>query len=156
MELLNQYFTTITSSLLDACVRLTLTIKRRKSPVLMITCPMCRIYESRTCIKLYTQPMRLKLLVLLGFPHSIKDRISQVVTHLFNESAFNMFSQVTYPTFLKTAQVTALSKGDKRQECDNYRPLSVLPCISKIQESFMNLELGLLAWVFWPCIQAYA
>lgn len=102
-ESLNQYFTTIASSLLDSCVRLTLTIKRRKSPALMITCLMCHIYESRTCIKLYTQPMRLKLLVLLGFPHSIKDRISQVVTHLFNESAFNMFSQVTYPTFWKTA-----------------------------------------------------
>ena len=56
----------------------------------------------------------LKLLVLLGFPHSIKDHISQVVTHLFNESAFNIFNQVIYPTFWKTAKVTPLSKGDKR------------------------------------------
>ena len=49
------------------------------------------------------------LLVLTGFPQELSDRICQVaiVTHLFNESAFN-------PTSWKTAQATPVSKGDKK------------------------------------------
>ena len=67
--------------------------------------------------------------------------ISQVVTHLFNES----FNQGVYPTSRKTAEVTPVFKGGKRSESDNYRPFSVLPCISKIHESYMNLELQAFA-----------
>ena len=36
-------------------------------------------------------------------------------------------------------------KGGKISESDNYRPFSVLPCISKIHESYMNLELQAFA-----------
>lgn len=63
--------------------------------------------------------------------------ISQVVTHLFNAS----FQQGRYPASWKTAKVTPLFKGGEQTERDNFRPISVLPCLSKIQESFANSKL---------------
>ena len=100
---------------------------------------------SRTFIKVYTQSTSFdasKATGSDGIPARalkiVAPHISQVVTwHLFNES----FNQGTYPTFWKTAKVTPVFNDGKRSECDNYRPFSVLPYISKIHESFMNLEL---------------
>ena len=37
--------------------------------------------------------------------------------------------------------VTPLFKGGSQTERDNYRPISVLPCISKVYESFANNDL---------------
>ena len=39
---------------------------------------------------------------------------------------------------LKIARVTPLFKGDENYELGNYRPVSVLPCFSKILEKIMN------------------
>ena len=98
---------------------------------------MCHIYVSRTFIKLYTQLTSFdasKATNSDGIPAPL---ISQVVTHLFSES----FNQGIYPAFWETAKVTPVFNGGKRSECDSYRPFLVVPCISKIQESFMNSEL---------------
>ena len=63
--------------------------------------------------------------------------ISQSLSHLFNESLrTGHFSSVR-----KIARVTPLFKGGSPTDCDNYRPISVLPCISKIIESFVNTDL---------------
>ena len=41
----------------------------------------------------------------------------------------------------ETGGVTLHFKGGSPTDCDNYRPISVLPCISKIMESFVNTDL---------------
>ena len=63
--------------------------------------------------------------------------ISRSLTHLFNES----LSTGKFSSAWKTAKVTPLFKGGTATDCYNYRPISVLPCISKILESFANSDL---------------
>ena len=64
-------------------------------------------------------------------------KISQSLTHLFNES----LSTGKFPSAWKTANLTPLLKGGTTADSDNYCPISVLPCISKILESFTNSNL---------------
>ena len=64
-------------------------------------------------------------------------KISQSLTHLFNESLFTG----KFPTAWKTANLTPLFKGGTTTDSDDYCPISVLPCISKILESFTNSDL---------------
>ncbi len=40
----------------------------------------------------------------------------------------------TFPTLLKKSDVTPVYKKNDRLEIGNYRPISVLPCLSKISE----------------------
>ena len=63
--------------------------------------------------------------------------ISNVVANLFNAS----FQCGRFPSIWKTAKVTPLFKGGSQTERDNYRPISILPCISKVHESFANNDL---------------
>ena len=67
--------------------------------------------------------------------------ISQVLTNLFNKS----FQRGHFPSPWKVARVTPLFKGGAKTERDNQRPISVLPCISKVQESFANSDLQVFA-----------
>ena len=43
-------------------------------------------------------------------------------------------SSVTFPIKWKTAKVTPLHKSGSRDDVDNYRPISILPVISKVLE----------------------
>ena len=45
------------------------------------------------------------------------------------------------PTEWKTAKVTPLFKTGKRSDLNNYRPISVLPLVSKIMERAVQLQL---------------
>ena len=53
--------------------------------------------------------------------------------HIFNLS----LQTGIFPDKLKIARVTLLFKGGKKFELGNYRPISVLPCFSKIVEKIM-------------------
>ncbi|CAB4043295.1 Hypothetical predicted protein, partial [Paramuricea clavata] len=68
--------------------------------------------------------------------------ISQVLTKIFNTS----YQNGHYPSLWKVARVIPLFKGGCRTERDNQRPISVLPCVSKIHESFVNSDLQEFAW----------
>ena len=74
--------------------------------------------------------------------NSVKDlkmaapNISRSLTRLLNES----LSTGKFPSVWKTIKVTPLFKGGTTTDCDNYRPISVLPSISKIFESFANSD----------------
>ena len=85
--------------------------------------------------------MPLKLYVLIIFlPKALKVAAGQIapsLAYLFNQS----FQQGVFPTFWKTAKVTALPKGKDNTLCDNFRPISVLPCLSKVMEKFANNQL---------------
>ena len=62
---------------------------------------------------------------------------SHSVTYLFNEA----FRTGQFQTVWKIARVTQPFKGGSPIDCDNYGPFSVLPCISKFMESFVNIDL---------------
>lgn len=61
----------------------------------------------------------------------------EIITLLFNMS----ISQGKFPDALKNAKVVPVHKGDSRLEMSNYRPISLLPTLSKILEKLMYARL---------------
>ena len=61
----------------------------------------------------------------------------EIITLLFNMS----ISQGKFPDALKNAKVVPIHKDDSRLEMSNYRPISLLPTLSKIFEKLMYARL---------------
>jgi hypothetical protein len=59
--------------------------------------------------------------------------ISEPLSKLFQIS----LNQGIYPTLWKQASVTALHKKGSIYDCNNYRPISLLPCVSKVFEKLV-------------------
>ena len=59
------------------------------------------------------------------------------MTYLFNES----LRTGQFPSVWKITKVTQPFKGGSPVDYGNYGPFSVLPCISKFMESFVNMDL---------------
>ena len=57
-----------------------------------------------------------------------KDIISPIIAKIFNDSNNNS----NFPNALKLADVTPAHKKEERTMKDNYRPVSILPPVSKI------------------------
>ncbi len=59
-------------------------------------------------------------------------------------SSFQFFNSITdrgeIPTQLKTAIVTPIYKSGSRNDMNNYRPISVLPIVSKIMEKIVAYQ----------------
>ena len=73
-------------------------------------------------------------------PWALKDAVSVVNKHLcfiLNECINNS----TFPEILKTADVTPIFKKNDPEEPDNYRPISIIPCISKVIEILIKEQL---------------
>ena len=64
------------------------------------------------------------------------DVITPSLTALFNLS----FQTRTFPSIWKTAKVIPLFKKDDKQNASNYRPISILPTISKILEKAVHTQ----------------
>lgn len=62
-----------------------------------------------------------------------KEEIAFILTNLINECLSNGF----FPDCLKQALVVPIHKKDDKACPDNYRPISLLPCISKIFEKII-------------------
>ena len=60
----------------------------------------------------------------------VANEIALPLTIIFNES----FSTGIVPEDLKTAKVIPIYKKENAEEFSNYRPVSILPCFSKILE----------------------
>ena len=58
-------------------------------------------------------------------------------THIFNQAIISS----SFPDQWKVASVTPLLKNGQRNSPGNYRPISVLPAISKIMERIMYNQL---------------
>ena len=65
------------------------------------------------------------------------DKIIQPLTFLFNESIRNAI----VPEKLKLAVVYPIYKKDSKMKVNNYRPISILPMISKIYEKLIHARL---------------
>ena len=63
--------------------------------------------------------------------------ISQSLSCVINSS----LETGIFPDRWKTAKISYFSKGSNRNNRDNYRPISILPCLSKICESCVNNRL---------------
>ena len=63
--------------------------------------------------------------------------MTEIITFLFNMS----ISQGKFPDALKNAKVVPIHKDDSRLEISNYRPISLLPTLSKIFEKLMYARL---------------
>ena len=63
--------------------------------------------------------------------------ISDSLTHIFNQA----ITLSLFPNEWKTARVIPLYKNDQRNVAGNYRPISVLPAISKIMERILYDQL---------------
>lgn len=71
--------------------------------------------------------------VLKSVIHSIAVPLSSLINVSFNTGKF--------PEILKTGKVTAIFKSGDMNDCNNYRPISVLSCFSKILEKLMYARL---------------
>ena len=65
------------------------------------------------------------------------DVIAPVLTELINKS----FADGEFLKVWKSAKVSALFKGGDKSQKDNYRPISILPTISKIIERSAHVQL---------------
>ena len=63
--------------------------------------------------------------------------ISKVLLHIFNSS----FKTGTFPSRMKTAKVVPIFKKGNRSDVNNYRPISLLPILSKCLEKIMHNRL---------------
>ena len=63
--------------------------------------------------------------------------IAPILTRLFNRS----LESSTFASIWKCGKVTALFKEGDRADCNNYRPITVLPTISKILERAVHQQL---------------
>ena len=68
----------------------------------------------------------------------LEPKISNILCHLFNES----FQSGEVPNMLKYAFVLPLHKGGSKLEVSNYRPVSILPILSKVLEKLMQNRLN--------------
>ena len=69
-------------------------------------------------------------MVSTKFLKSIKTEISPAITHIINQS----LNTGTFPDNLKLAKVIPIHKKGDNKVFDNYRPISILPAISKVFE----------------------
>ena len=63
--------------------------------------------------------------------------LAKPLTHIFNHS----LSQGVFPDLLKLAKVNPILKKDDPHEISNYRPISLLPSISKVLEKIVHNRL---------------
>ena len=63
--------------------------------------------------------------------------ISETLSNIFNKS----FALGVFPDQMKLATITPIFKGGSKLDVSNYRPVSVLPIISKVLEKLMLTRL---------------
>ena len=61
------------------------------------------------------------------------DIVSYILYHNFN----NLLSCITSPTGIKYAEETPIQKKNNKADKENYRPISILPNLSKVYERLM-------------------
>ena len=60
-----------------------------------------------------------------------------LVVFFIHRNFNNLFTSSTFPTALKHADVKPVFKKDDKTDTENYRPISILPTLSKVYERFV-------------------
>ena len=68
---------------------------------------------------------------------ALKQELSTPITIIANQ----IINTSTFPDALKIAKVIPIHKKDNPHDCNNYRPISILPAISKIYEKILLHQL---------------
>ena len=66
----------------------------------------------------------------------IKNEVKLPLSHLINVSILNNF----FPDSWKLSKVIPIHKGGQKDDCGNYRPVSLVPCLSKVIETAIVLQ----------------
>ena len=69
---------------------------------------------------------------------SISINISPVITHLIN----SIITSSIYPDCLKIGMIRPIYKKGSHTDVNNYRPITILPCIDKIVERYFGQEIN--------------
>lgn len=72
-----------------------------------------------------------------GLVKAIASQIVDILSYLINFS----FQSGVFPSKLKEAVIIPLFKNGSMEQCNNYRPISLLSCFSKIYEKIMKQKL---------------
>ena len=65
------------------------------------------------------------------------ETISPFLVHIINKS----FEIGTFPKQLQIARIVPIHKKGDNSMVENYRPISILPCLSKVFEKIMSIRL---------------
>ena len=76
-----------------------------------------------------------------GIPTGFLKQCRNFVVPWISQLANLCFNTGIFPSALKRSVITPVHKGGDRNVVSNYRPISVLPCISKILEKLLNNRL---------------
>ena len=76
---------------------------------------------------------KISCIILKEIKYIIAQPLSLVVNQAFNTGVF--------PSKLKLAKVIPLFKKVDKTSLENYRPISLLPCMSKVLEKIINIQL---------------
>ena len=77
---------------------------------------------------------------------------SETLTKLFND----ILNNIKLPDELKLAEVTVAFKIDDPTKSKNYRPVSVLPTVSKVFETLMHRQMSIFVeYLLYPYMCGY-
>mgnify|MGYP000542503182 CR=1 FL=1 len=79
------------------------------------------------------------------YKNALPVKVLKIVKHILAEPICNLINlsieSATFPSILKFASITPVYKKDDRTLVSNYRPIAVLPLLSKIFEKFITVRL---------------
>ena len=87
-----------------------------------------------------------------GIPIKLIEENSDIFADFIIENLNDSISQSVFPSALKLANITPVHKKDSKSKKDHYRPISVLPNISKIYERFFFKQ---ISEYFEQCLSKY-
>ena len=76
------------------------------------------------------------------YPAKVLKYASEIISPILSDIINLSFSSGTFPDRLKIARVVPIHKGGNKSELNNYRPISVLPLLSKVFEKIVHCRLS--------------
>ena len=139
-EKFNNFFTNAVSKLLETV----------QQPVGTLECPGDNFTDQKLCLLPVTESFVFKQ--LKGLKVKKATGLDRIPACLLKDSAAVITQSITFlvnlslttgivPDERKQARVVPLHKSGERQVMDNYRPISILPVISKTAEKAVNVQL---------------
>ena len=108
------------------------------------------------CIKLSWVWIRIRQLVVLFLPMYVLQSVARIICSPLSCCINHIIDTSTFPNELKLSDILPIHKGKNAFLSENYRPISILPTMSKVLETivadqisdFMESKLSKLPWCF--------